>query len=303
MKSPATNDAWTSRTLVRLVFLTLFLISSRSTAEDFYRLNHHSIISNTSSSVNSGSAIAIGRAGDVFTLSNPSGLVAIVDNSGVFCGEFDAGNGFSNNSTDITTDGGTGLFVCNPMQNTIAHLGRNGVVLPPVLITSPDRFEPISLTALRDGRIIVLNKYDGDLWRIERDGKAMPLLISPRINNMDNAKLEITPDEKRVVILQNDHLRLFRLQGESLPPLKLTITQPKGLAVTSDGVWIVGNGLEFIPFSSGVSRLIFPVDSLQAWQIYPPADIAIDGSRMVILSSKGSNFLQIDFERVRQEQP
>lgn len=303
MKSPAINDAWTSRTLVRLVFLAIFLIFSRSTAQDFYRLKHHSLDSNTTGSVNSGSAIVIGRAGDVFTLFNPSGRVAIVDNSGLFCGEFDPGNGLSNSATDIASDGGTGLFICNPMQNTIAHLGRNGASLSPVVISSSNMIEPISLTTLQDGRIIVLNKYDGDLWRIERDGKVIPLLISPRFNKFDNARLETTPDEKRVVVLQNDHLRLIRTQGESLPSLKLTIAQPKGLAVTSNGAWIVGDGLEFIPFNSNISRLNYPVDSLISWQIYPPADIAIDGNRMVILSIGNSNFLQIDLERVQKEQP
>jgi hypothetical protein len=280
-----------------------FAISGVSSAEEFYRLSRDSLFSCSSGSTNSGVAIALGRAGDVFTLLSPSGQIVIHDEAGISLGEFVPDFDISGNSTDIAIDGGTGLFVCNPLQNTIAHIGRNGDTQPPVTINAPDRFEPVSLVTLQDGRIVALNRSDGDLWRIERDGRAFPLLISPKVTNPDYAKLEISPDEKRMCLLDNGQLRLFRLQGEPLPSPRILINRPRGLAVTSEGVWVLGDGLEFIPLFRDIERLQVPVNSLLVWQVFPAADIAVNGENIVILSQEGSRYVKLSCELVRREQP
>ncbi len=300
MNSAATNLK-ASRTSVRLVCLAILLLARFASGEEFYQLHIDTLFSIPSPPANQGVAIAIGGSGESFVLLNPSGRIAIRDRSGKLKGEFDLNIAISNNPTDIASDGGTGLFICDPFQRVISHLSRNGTSLPAINLSKEANLEPVTITTLRDGRSLILNRQDGDIWRFERDGQAVPLLISPRVRNFDNARLEISPDEKRLILLENGKLRSFRIQGEALPSQKPTLANSKGIAATSEGVWLVGEAIEFIPFTPSFERLLFPSDSLKAWRIYPASDIAVNSDKVFILSANGALLLQMSLEKVATE--
>ncbi len=296
-------DYSASRTSVRLIFLTILFFSLAALGEDFYQLQRDSLYSIPPPSVRTGSAIAVGGAGESFVLLNPSGRVAIWDELGSYRGEFNLNFARSTSPADIAGDGGTGLLVCDPFQDVIAHISRSGAALPPITISTEIRLEPVTFAALRDGRMLLLNRQDGDIWRLERDDKALPLLISPRVRNFDAARLEISPAENRLILLEGGRLRCFRLHGESIPAPKTTVSKPSGIAATDDGVWIVGEGLEFIPFTPSISPTKYPADTLTAWQIYPASDVAVRGEKLLILAADGSSFLRLTCRRISAEHP
>ncbi len=301
--NPADVRSLASRTLVRLVFLSFFVLSTAAVAEKTYRLRLETVwilepIFNSSSV-----AMTMGGAGDIFLLLDQGSRVAIFSDSGMFKGEFIANFPLPANPTDIASDGGTGVFICDPLQSTIVHMSRTGADLEPILLNTEPQFEPVTLTVLNDGRMVILNRHDGDLWRIERDGQAKPLMISSRVNNFDNARLEVTPDEEELILLESGHLRMFKLQGEPLPYPTITLSHPTGIAATNEGVWVVGNGIAFVPFTLDNSRLSYSSDSLFAWQVFPPSDIVVENDRILIASTDASRIAYIHIENVKTEQP
>lgn len=284
-----------SRAVVRLICFLTLVIPCLSVGQDIYEIELGASVTMSSSSGITGAAITSNKTGDIFLLVNPLGRVIISGRDKFRQGEFVIDDAAG--AVDIASDGGLGAFICNPFSREITHLNRTGEKLPSLSINSPAAIEPVSLTATRDGRVFLINGLDGDIWRIERDGSANPLLISPGISVKSSVRLDIDPVESRLLVLEKDALRCFRLNGESLPFPKLTLAEPRGFAVVDDGIWVVGLGLEFIPFTPNTVRLFIPPDSLQAWQIPSPVDVTAPSNELIILTDATSKVLDLKLVR------
>lgn len=247
-----------------------------------------------------GVAMTKGSRGEIYALFDTPPSVVVWE-SGEFQGkEFSGSSDFFITPVDIVTDGGLDLLVADPWRSEILRFNRRFQKLPSVV---PDfgqaRFEPLSVCRISDGTICVVNQADNDVWRIDRDGKALPMGWSFARVGRINAPLRIRylREIDKLLILDNDGLKLSSLFGAPGPAIKTKVSNSSGFGVSGLEVWIAGDGLACISLLNKSETFYVPPDSLNSWGIFPVVDVVPDGDQLYILPLKGGQVLIMEILR------
>lgn len=180
--------------------------------------------------------------------------------------------------------------------------------LPPVKpIIGENTIEPLSVCRVVDGTLFIVNQYDDDIWRVDRQGRAFPLGWSQSGPDLLNqpVRLEYSSTQDILVILDRNGVHLSRNRGTPSPILKILVKQPACICVSNDELWIAGEGLGCISLKKRTSVFFVPVDSLISWQAYPPADLTLsyDTGKLYILPENNSGVAYFDISRPSNRQP
>jgi len=300
---PVSLSIKASRIRFRLLFCLLAIIVNGAFGAQSKQLTLRKFIKLDSLTVNRAIAITCGKTGEIYLLDNFQSQVTIIEVESLEFGRYQPGFAVMGNATDIASDGGTGILVCDPFQSIFAHLSRTGSPLPEIALDPAFRLQAVSIASLRDGRVLLYNRNDNNLWRMERDGKATRLTFGNRSRAARNLKLEISPDQRRIYLLQGAEVSVFSAEGATLSPVAGSLEEPAGIAVTDQGLWLAGDGVEFIPTNPDWKSYKLPPDSLLDWDIPAVADIAIDGETLFLLAAQGSRIAVLNIITTEVEQP
>ncbi len=240
----------------------------------------------SSKEVHGGIALAVNSSGDIYRLAGNPLRLTIWSRDSVFTGEYQVSDQPNPNPTDLAYDWFDGLIV-DPDQTAIYHFGRRGEPRSPISIIADPPLEPVSICNA-DNRIILLNRRDGDLWRLDLNGRAEPMLVSSRLGYWpEGNRIKWDSDRGRVLFLSSGSLRYVTIGGAVTRSFVIPIEKPVGVAPTLAAIWIVGDGLAAIDPVSGLALLNYPPDSLKVWNVMPAVDIAIVEDRVFILAASG----------------
>jgi hypothetical protein len=240
-------------------------------------------------SVGHGIAIAVGGWNDVFVVCGPAPRLLIWDRDGKFTGEFSFSDRSDVSPVDITPDAGFSALAVDPFAPEIFGFSRRGEPATPTRLTPTPPLEPISVLCDDAGRTIVLDRRAGDLWRIERDGGVSPLSTTLQSGLTAHTGIRIEWDAQRNLIweLTAFDIRAFTTGGKIKRTFKCPLDEPDGLALLPEAVIVVGKGIALLSPDNGETLLSYSADSLAAWGVEYPEDVAARGDKIYILSTDG----------------
>ncbi len=253
-----------------------------------------------------GVALATGPGGELYALYDapPRLVVWKTDSDETF--ETGDVSGWVSAPTDLVSDGGMQLLVTDSRRKYILRLNHRLQPMPPVMPeVDGERFEPLSICRITDGTLFVINRADDDVWRINRDGRAVPLGWSPARSGKIRkpTRLDYSVSVDRLIILDEDGVKLSAPHGDPGPPVKTVVARPVGAGVNGDEAWIVGDGLCCVSLD-GKPLFSVPVDSLESWGVYPAVDVAPQGDRrLYLLPETGGRVLVLRVERAIAGRP
>ena len=255
-----------------------------------------------------GIALVTGHGGELYALFDAPPRLVVWKSSGATGGESGDISGLVRAPTDLVSDGGVQLLVVDPWLEHIVRLNRKLQLLPPVIPVnvSGQDFEPVSICRVTDGTLFVVNRADDDVWRINRDGRTAPLGWSPvRSGRLDKPfRIDYAASIDRMLILDDDEVKLTSPYGAPDLLIKTSLTQPVGIGVNHDEAWLVGDGLSCISLARRAQTFFVPLDSLVAWGIYPAVDVASsDDQRLYLLPENGGQVLVMKVERSVEGHP
>ena len=249
-----------------------------------------------------GIALTTTADGNIVALFDNPPCLIVWDSRGNYIGEFEGTSAGRTGSsgffapTDISCDGGMDLIVSDPSNSEILRFNRQMKRLPPVIPDVGDqRFEPRSTCRTRDGTLLILNQADGDIYRLESDGRAVPFHHSYHRNPINQpSHIAYVADLNRVVVLDGHQLIVCTPFGKSIQGIFTNVDNPTGIGVWGDEIWIVGDGLTCIKLADypndGQERPSSPSyyvssDSLTVWDVYPCKDVLPVNDDLFLLSS------------------
>ncbi len=254
-----------------------------------------------------GIALTKGCRGEIYALFNaPLSIVVWESDEGSaqeFAGSFD----MFTTPADLVNDGGMELLLVDPWHLEILRFSRRLQSLPSVTPdVSEGRFEPLSICRIRDGTMYIINRADNDVWRIDRDGKAMPLGWSPsRAGRITApARIRYVPEIDKLLILDSDGLKLSPPHGTPGLAIKTKVGNPSGIGANDQEAWVAGEGLACISLTEKLETFYVPPDSLKSWGVFPAADVTPAGRhQLYILPRNGGRVLVMKILRGFSERP
>ncbi len=158
--------------------------------------------------------------------------------------------------SDWTFAGGMQIAIVNGWTSSVFILSRN---LQPVKTIELKRedvfFEPVSIASLPDGSLVLINRYDREIWRYNISGALFPFAgdgLDDRIRNMKF--LRFSTYHNRLFVLTEDNLISVNIAGNVSGSCRIQLSEPDRFCLTENSVWIAGAGLEHIPLQKGGSR-------------------------------------------------
>lgn len=308
-----------SRAAARLLLLGSPALVTLANGTEAPRLYLEQRIALDATGAGKGIALTASGGGDLFILLGPAPRIVIWSPTEGVRGEFSLAADQRLAALDVAGDGGLGIIVVDPFRQAIFCLSRRGEPAVKIIPATDHNLEPRTLCADSYGLVYLLNGRDGDIWRLERDGRALPLQIAGRESaRNDIARLEFSPAQGRLLLLSGGVVRVMKLDGSTVMTLPAVVPNPVGIAADSSGVWVVGEGLAFLPLSDGLERrkpapppppycvggeTTLPAEVFGNWGLLPVADIAAAGERLFILAADGGSVGVLRIERPARGHP
>lgn len=222
---------------------------------------------------------------------------------------------------DITWDGGLGWTAVFPASPVIYRLNRRGEFLPDLrLQKSAVVFEPLTALSRTDGTYLFFNRYDGYLWRIDKNNQIQRLAVlnDDFISGFSTARLDWAAQTGYVLFAvgkKSGRLNLATFQWSPVgfsrleEAKSLTLDRIRsGAEFSESAVNYGGLTAETSTFAVNPLWLIVdwwsispPLDSLSAWNALPLADAAVAGGRLYLLPRNGNSVVVIDCIRLKRE--
>jgi len=254
-----------------------------------------------------GIALTVGSNSAIYALYDSPLRIIVWQPGQTTSQEFDISSSISSTPTDLANDGGFGLLMVDPWENQILHFDHRLQQMQSVIPQLGDqRFEPFSICRSIDGALFVINRADDDLWKIERDGLAVPFGWSPSASGkLSNPKrIRYNSQIDRFVILDDNYLLLVAPGGGYARKIPLRLEAASGVALSEQEIWVVGDGMECISIATKSESYFVPPDSLKEWGVFPAVDVTIDNDGFIyILSGFDGAVLKFEIQRVSSEHP
>jgi len=254
-----------------------------------------------------GIALTKGSNGAIYALYDSPLRITVWQPGQTTSQEFDISSSISSTPSDLTTDGGFGLLMVDPWENHISHFDHRLQQMPPVIPRFGDkRFEPFSVCRSIDGALFIINRADDDLWKIDRDGLAVPFGWSSSASDKLSSpkRIRYNAQVDRFVILDDNYLLLAAPSGGYAREIPLRLKAASGVAMTEREIWVVGDGMECIFLSTKSESYFVPSDSLKEWGAFPVVDVTIDNEGFIyILSGFDGAVLKLKIQRASTEHP
>jgi hypothetical protein len=228
-----------------------------------------------------GVALARGVGGEIFILvNNPPRILrwasegAPVDDTGGIPGTFQS-------PTDISVVSGDELLVADPWQAALARYTRRLQAQPSI---SPGvgsaRFEPVSAAAGRDGSLYILNRADGDIWRLSQGGNSVPLRWSSGSGGVlrNPSRIRFAFQTEKLIIIDGRRVIISDPLTGDKRLITLSFPDPAGVALIPEELWAAGSEIAGYDPTSGQLLFRFPNDSLRAMGVGAVADILPEGN-------------------------
>jgi len=235
-----------------------------------------------------GISLAMGAGGEIIELAGPTPRLLIWNEVEEFTGEFQPSEDRNVVLVDIADDAGFGFLAVDPLIPIIHSFGRRGEARPGLPLISKTVLEPISVCSGENGTIYLLNQKDGDIWRVDRDGRATPLLIPSQFKlRSSNSQLVRQPNRSLIWLLNGDRIISASYGGQIKRIMEIQQSSSVDHAVTGDLLWVVGDGLMVLSSESGEVVGRWDSEAMKAWGIITPVSIAGQSTRLAILCEDG----------------
>jgi len=142
------------------------------------------------------------------------------------------------NNYDLNT-----LLICQPVRKEIIRLTRQLEARPPVRPQVGDtRFEPISVCADRQGLLFILNRADGDIWRVDRNGRAQALGLGGNGSRLlrQPSRLRYAETIDALAVLDGDLIQFISPLGRLRGTWEHRLKNVQCFAIRGRELWLPG---------------------------------------------------------------
>jgi len=235
-----------------------------------------------------GISLAFGAGGELVELTGPISRLLVWNETEAFAGEFQSSQDHDVSPVDICSNGGFGFLSVDPVYPSIIQFGRRGELFPPIPLDARNLIEPVSICVGDAGRVYLLNRLDGDIWRVEKDGKSSPLMIpTPLRVWKENSQINFDYPRDLIWILKGANLYSTSTGGEARQTISLPLKSTTDFALDDELIWVIGDGLATVDSKTGQAVMVWPSDSLSAWGASRPVSIAVHSHRLALLCDDG----------------
>jgi hypothetical protein len=287
-----------SRAIARLFLFGAVVAAGLANAESGIRLLPKPPILCSNDESFKAKAIAANQSGSIFVLGESPACVLIWKKWEGAKGEFSPGEEGLLFATDIASDGGFGAFIADPTERKIIRVGGNGEELSLTRFGGEDQTEPVSVTGDQLGKTYLFDLTTGFIWQSNKHGLRKRLAGAEiPFHPFAPVRLEVSADGSNLAYLANRRVKVVNHRGADLAQIESKPKNPVGLTFDEGGIWILSDGLDYFPHSKTDSTLFFTSDTLQAWGLTNPADIAASGDQLFLLNGSPAKIIPVKIDR------